>query len=450
MKATTLLQRHRERPVTSTPVQAAYGHYNLREGIDPLSTFDAYARVALEEIDVKIEAFDDYINVFDKASDATLESVSSSLWYKSMAFKPCLHYKKESSMSGFPEQEYWHRYFWTFRNTVYSAGQYCSTYPLRWETYVDHAKSAVIPLDAQDQALRDALVDVQPSIDDYVATMNLYNVILEMAQVTKLVSLGADLAKKLTIDRATTAYIGTSFGILPLINDIVTVHEIFTKLNFVIDQWNELADAKTILNEHRTVYSVDEHVDFDMDWFEDSRADHYRFQVAGSAKVTSKSKIHLYFRAIRISEEQRYDAFYKAFGLDKPLTGIWDSIPFSWAIDYFTNISEMVANLDFDINNMFMFEFVDAGYSISDLTEVVAGPQTVTTDIYGNEPLYTFKPGLACETKIDRYERFKLDSNVFEAALKKSDLEFTIRTDISTRQTSYLVGVGRIITRKGS
>jgi hypothetical protein len=50
-------------------------------------------------------------------------------------------------------------------------------------------------------------------------------------------------------------------------------------------------------------------------------------------------------------------------GLDKPFSGIWEAVPFSWLIDYVTNIGDMISAIEETAKKLFRYEIVDFGYS---------------------------------------------------------------------------------------
>jgi hypothetical protein len=306
------------------------------------------------------------------------------------------------------------------------------------------AKAAVIPIDAQRLALERACRDILPDVTDIFGKFNLYTFVLELSEVANAASLATGLLKKASVDNAIDSYIGHQFGYLPMISDFAKIYEIFSKFDDAIDLWNEHAKKGIEHTEHRTVYSVSE-----------DTAKGYKFTILGgkkpyygwhdfSATVVSTSKVHLTFRPKIINKDLRSKYWLKAFGLDKPLSGVWEAVPFSWAIDYFTNIGDMIEAFERSFNDLFAYEYVTGGYSVKDVISYNR-VSTALTDRYHvsyvrNDPCYNVG-------YTSRYERIPLPDSSFRDAFIKRD-SFRIDYDISTQQASYLVGVGRILTRK--
>jgi len=352
------------------------------------------------------------------------------------AFKPCSNVRSETSVVGYKSV--------TWSNTI---GTFL--HPNHYGEVIDvtsNLKTAVLPLDAQAIALAKALEDIQPSIDHYVDKVNLYAIVLELAEVATLIPsiLRILSSSAKLLDKGVDAYITHSFGIMPMFGDIERIAGIFRNLGNAIDLWNGFAASKRTMNFHRTVYDVKEESEVIV-W---SRGPDSRMEQGGLAKgiVHSKSKVHLYIKPHMISDSQRTDAFLKSFGLDKPFTGVWEAVPFSWAIDYFTNVGDIIESLDFDIANMFTFDFIDAGMSVHDV--ISYSYESKLTD-WKNTAYTQSNDSVVRTTNTDSYARATLSSGIFREALVNSSLSFELNFDLNTRQASYLVSVGRIITRKG-
>jgi len=384
-----------------------------------------------------------YYSPYTDIPDFSIRDIQSSthvfrdiVGVKDRSFKPCSNYQSETTVVGYKSV--------TWRNI-----QGTFLHPNHYGSVIDvtsNMKTAVISLDAQSLALAKALEDIQPSIDTYIDKVNLYAIVLELAEVALLVPRILGLLNKSAslLDKGVDAYITHSFGVMPMFGDIERIAGIFRKLGDAIDLWNDFAHTNRTMDFHRTVYDVCEGTETIV-W---SRGPDVRMEQGGLAKgyVKSISKLHLYIKPHIISDSQRTDAFLKSFGLDKPFTGIWEAVPFSWAIDYFTNIGDIIENLDFDIANMFTFDFVDSGMSVHDVVEYSYESKLT----YWKNTNYTqYNESVLRSTKTNTFVREPLSEVLFREALVASPLSFEMKSDLTTRQTSYLVSVGRILTRKG-
>lgn len=288
-----------------------------------------------------------------------------------------------------------------------------------------------------------AVTRITPKLERYLDTVNIYNMLYELRDVTKLVGLAKGILRMRNLDDATDAYIGTSFGAIPFFSDIQKIYNIFTRLDDVIDKWNEMAQKGGLLNEHEIIYSINEQDEVDYPNY-GAGAPTY-IGTPWQRSVEEKSILHIYYRAKHISSEQRSDAWLKAFGLDKLLVGIWDSIPFSWAIDYITNIGDMIEAYNTGIENMFQYELVDAGYSIKRKSENIAAPR-YDWFTQANMVLTSANNAAHFRATQSSYIREQLDLSLFDNAIRKVP-GFQIDVDLNLRRTSYLLGVGRILTR---
>jgi len=347
-------------------------------------------------------------------------------------FLPCDHLKWTQSYGS----SYWYTVNKYNRRYKYNsiAPNHANTAP---HTFFN-AKYAVVGQDHWETALDSAITKVKPSIERYVKTINLYTFILELAEILTIIP---GILKSLTrgaLDRGVDTYIGTNFMVLPFISDMEAFHDIFTRLDDVIDRWNEAARAGSLHNEHATILNTQQSGELPY------------YLTAGlyypekTYTYNEVAKIHLYYVPELISDDMRSKAWLKAFGLDELFKGIWDGVPFSWAIDYFTNIGEMIESFDQRIPNMFRFKFVDAGYSQKISADyVITGPRAISSS-------YTpwRGPPVSVTGTWDRFKRTQLSTGVFADRIRSIE-DFSIDLDINTRQASYLVGVGRILTRKG-
>lgn len=367
-------------------------------------------------------------------TDPTWDRSKSLGWQKAdLVFNPCDHTYTSVKYENFA----------SIKRTWPENGQ-----PIWFATWVGAIRSVpltlAIPVDAQSKAFARAAKSIAPSIETYINSINLVNIVLELADVKKLIpnalALIKGIAKRKAIDTAVDGYIGYSFGVAPLLGDIKSIYDILTKLDDAIDKWNSFALAGKTMDFHETIYEID--VDGVKDSYVTSNGGEFT-HVNSIASIRSVSKMHLYLVPEFIDDSHRSDAWLKSFQLDKVLTGIWDSVPFSWAIDYFTNVGDIVNSLDYDIENMFKFRVLSAGYSVKTTTIQSGDAQFQNSRGYGSGPKVLYR------WETTRYERFKLDQNIFGNQWTKEVPDFAVEFDLNTRQASYLASVGRILTRGG-
>lgn len=214
--------------------------------------------------------------------------------------------------------------------------------------------------------LYQTIADLEPSYEMYLDGVNLWSIILELGQAKELLNLFAiDVVKSSLTSTIAEKHLGYSFGVVPMQKDIYVLSQIFERLDGVIDKWNKLADDRELLNFHsyvdfaelsevgQPIVPVKSPVSSDA-------------QTTGTYTMDSKavSKVHIYGYARRIPDSLRWKVFTRALGLDKPITGAWEAMPFSWAVDYVLNIGDMINTWEKGLDSLFTFVPVQCGYSV--------------------------------------------------------------------------------------
>ena len=297
--------------------------------------------------------------------------------------------------------------------------------------------------------LKEAFEKLLPSFKDAkVDQFNVYTAVLELADLRKTFT---KTALKLNhpdfISNAAEKNLLINFGVLPLFGDIQTIYNIITRLSGYIDRWNKAAKAGLTWDKHGVLYpSQLQHnrsVDFGyystitgkVTWSVDSQFD-------GSAV----SKIHLYFKPKLIPRNMRSRVFQRALGLDKPLAGAWEAVPFSWAIDYFLNVGEFIDAYDEAIETMFQYEYVSSGYSV---TKMGTTTFTVTPNDNGDSTyvVTTMPEGFTRTLTEHTYFRKRLSSKAIFDYIAKPD-KLALQNKAGLWQTSYLASVAWLRSRK--
>lgn len=213
--------------------------------------------------------------------------------------------------------------------------------------------------------IKKAFTALQPSFKDAnVNGINVYTAVLELADLRKTFSKAAyKLGKNLTRTVAEKNLL-VNFGILPFFGDMIAIYDIITKLSGYIDTWNSAAYGGVVFDAHEALPDIDQTFEIDQLMAPQVYYDWTHRVKCASYGVTASTKVHLYFKPRPISAKNRINVFKRALGLDKPLTGVWEAVPFSWAIDYFLNVGEIIDAFDESIETMFQYDFVSCGYSI--------------------------------------------------------------------------------------
>lgn len=290
-----------------------------------------------------------------------------------------------------------------------------------------------IPPEQLEQETVRALQRIRPSVEKYFGNFNLATFVLELVQVKQLATLVASGLKKATLDNANEMFIGHQFGVLPLVSDIRKIYSLITSIDAQIDKWNSFATSRRVLNAHGQAYDITSDFSGRVE-----TGGSYGQYLDGTITVSRKKKVHMYFRARYLDEAARGDITKMAWGLDRLLTGVWNAIPFSWVVDYFTNIGDLIAEFERGFDSSFAIEYVDGGtsehiYNVANATFGVKTPRPGSLDGYfWSESIY---------------QRTVLSAESFDKAIRQTQF-FEFDTDLTTMQTTYLISVGRLLTRK--
>ena len=290
--------------------------------------------------------------------------------------------------------------------------------------------------------IQKAFSELIPSFHDaHVKGINLITFIAELTSVRRLFT-KATLSLKGSFSDVPDKHLMVNFGVLPFFGDMVALWEVATKLNVYIDKWNHAAQNGYVWDKHRLIGSSESSKVLTLTNIMLSSST-IATNVLGGVKKSSSARCHIYFKPRHITDHSRKLIFYSALGLDKPLPGLWEAVPFSWAIDYFYNIGKIIDNFDESLENMFKIDFVDAGYTIKG---TVTGGYTATSHAatYQCRSPYTTFSQIFDRTVFNRV-RLPM-STVVEFSQKQEEVKFG--WDKGMKQASYLAAVAYLKVHK--
>lgn len=294
-------------------------------------------------------------------------------------------------------------------------------------------------------ALKSAFEALQPTFKDAkVNGINVYTAILELADLKKTFTKSAWSLKR-TFSDLPEKNLLINFGVLPLFNDIVAIYDIITKLSGYIDTWNQAASDGTVWDRHEDIPMEHDPLIVEVDEYAGSYTDlHLGTRKSRVVKVSREGKAHLYFKPRKISDQDRRRVFYNALGLAEPLEGIWEAVPFSWAIDYFFRVGDFIAAFDEALPSMFRYEFVSGGYS----EKITGEGRYFYNQVAQRENRYW----TALETeapwsftyKLDQYKRIPVSFHGMMDILASPD-EYSNGWNKGYKQASYLASVAYLL-----
>lgn len=176
-------------------------------------------------------------------------------------------------------------------------------------------------------------------------------------------------------------YLGFSFGVLPFASDVTSITNRLGKLGPSIDRWNRDAATSRVLNAHRNIpfSPKGKNVGTEKDPVYKTEFSQLvitywpgpvQVPVYHSHECRQKIKLlmHVYFVPHNLDEGLFDDLKREIWGIDKPVTALWNAIPFSFVVDWFTNIGELITQLE-STQPLLKVKLLSAGYSVKVVTE---------------------------------------------------------------------------------
>jgi hypothetical protein len=343
---------------------------------------------------------------------------------------------------------------------AYYAGQYYSKVirnnGITYEYWYDYSYLRAIfsapvfptPPSITEKSLRDGFLKLQPSFKDAkVNGINIYTAVLELADLKKTFTKSTWALKKTFAD-IPEKHLAINFGVLPLFGDIQAIYHIVTRLSAYIDAWNLAARNGMVWDKHVALYKEDDtFVDLHRYVGSFSRPVEQWYE-NGVAKISSSGKAHLYFSPKEIKDADRKKVYVNALGLAEPLEGIWEAVPFSWAIDYFFRVGDIIAAWDEALPTMFTYNFVDAGYSYK--SEVEANLTYDMEIVPSKDTRYTSlseEHSIPWSYKHSIYKRIPVSfSGMIDMMERPAD--YSAGWNRGAKQLSYLASVAYLMSAK--
>lgn len=183
-------------------------------------------------------------------------------------------------------------------------------------------------------------------------------------------------------------FLGVNFGVLPFASDITAITARLKNLGPNIDRWNRDADDVRVLNGH-VDFTPDGSFTNQTGYIGKTKQGHqfyfdlpanrtyafgYDSKLSGTIRYelhrTIKCVAHAYYVPIRLPSDLSDDIKREVWGFSKPLTAIWNAIPFSFVVDWFTNVGDLIHAFE-NKAPLLKVKLLSAGYSIKIDTRIV-------------------------------------------------------------------------------
>jgi len=180
-------------------------------------------------------------------------------------------------------------------------------------------------------------------------------------------------------------FLGYNFGFVPFASDIKNIADRVVDTGPHIDKWNSMAANGKVLNTHR-LYHIDGrgvNVGTEKKPIWETKASYQHgggtcsypctgrinyFLANHVVRQTFKAVVHVYFVPMNIPDTEIGALKRAIWGVDKPLTAAWNLIPFSFVVDWFVNIGDLIQQFEASQPHL-KFRLVSAGCSLKVTTE---------------------------------------------------------------------------------
>lgn len=407
----------------------------------PISLYHTYKRYKFSDKTwLQTTIYDDYTAIAAVKSiedDPWVQTPSSKSWRNPLVFRDVTSITEFDNAVDTIHNEFIVDYWTTYRYYYTYTSNYCI-----WS--MGTPTPPTLP-DIPESILGAAFRSIQPDYKTFkVDGINIYSIILELADLKKLFTKSA-YALSMSFRDIPEKNLLINFAILPLYGDLCAIYDIVTKLNNAIDKWNEGALKGVTWDLHRIVSGLPTPITTTSPGYETSQHPYgFAWYRTGGTSLTASGKVHLYFRPKPISKSDRRKIFQAAIGVDRPVLGAWEAVPFSWAIDYFLHIDKLIARWDEALPSLFTYDFVSAGYSLKQEAfgyydfDVILKPSTTW-----RKP-NTTTTRLSRVKKTTKYIRRGTSLQSMESFMSRPE-DYQLGWDKGWRQASYLTSVAYLL-----
>jgi len=166
--------------------------------------------------------------------------------------------------------------------------------------------------------------------------------------------------------RLASLFLAYSFAIAPTLSDLETILKMDDKLQRAIKRWNRLAGKPQYFH-----FKVP------------AKSTEFVKSTSPLVKVIQKDEFTGYGTIAVIGDRIEAPSLrikIAQLGFDKPLSAIWELIPFSFVVDWFTDISGLISKFETKASPA-KFNVYDACYSIKHKQTVVCEPTEDASDV---------------------------------------------------------------------
>lgn len=221
-----------------------------------------------------------------------------------------------------------------------------------------------------------------PRPEDFFPACNLIAVLVELRPT---LSMAKDTARLLNnmlrtfskgnrnfgnaLENAAEARLWANFGVSPTASDVAALLGLMLHFRDLVQSYNKLAQTR-VHTIHRTILRSDldlavnevSNILIGYKPFANNFLKYGDASIEANAQVVGKLTFKIRLKPLSNTWAER--VLQNLLGLDDILVGLWEGVPFSWLVDYFTNMSELIEYYT-STDLILPYEILDASYSWS-------------------------------------------------------------------------------------
>lgn len=159
-------------------------------------------------------------------------------------------------------------------------------------------------------------------------------------------------------------FLGYNFGVLPLVSDLRKMRKLWNNKGKSIDRWNNFVDSgNKILNSHLTFLKEEVEGKHYTSYQTKSYVGPMLYEYHYTYTLKSRGVASSYIKPLRILKSDMTELGVSLWGLNKPLAAIWQLIPFSFMVDWVSNVGDQIQSFE-DAKPTLRHHVVSCGTSI--------------------------------------------------------------------------------------
>lgn len=141
-------------------------------------------------------------------------------------------------------------------------------------------------------------------------------------------------------------FLGYNFGVAPFVSDLRKIRKLWNNKDKSFVRWNEFSSKKKLLRFSEKFASSDTYGTYATTYSTNSIIGRIRYDYVFTYRFVKARYYNVYLLPNPITKDDGSDLTAQLWGLNKPLTALWNLIPFSFMVDWIYNIGDSVESFE--------------------------------------------------------------------------------------------------------